>query len=86
MHINIESKQSIINSVVDSQLRLASAFANIFDARLVTFAHILSTSPLFVSFAILRTVSKVKEKGYFGKKFRKFKILLEWEIYIYYIP
>ena len=31
---------------------------------------------------ILKTVSKVKEKGYFGRKFCKFKILFEREIYI----
>ena len=58
MDINIQSKQSIINSIVHSQFRLASAFATFFDACLVTFVHILSTSPLFVSFAIFRMVSK----------------------------
>ena len=42
--INIHSKQSIINSIVHSQFRLASAFANLLDACLVTLAHILSTS------------------------------------------
>ena len=86
MDLNIQSKQSIINSIVHSQFRLASAFATIFDACLVTFAHILATYPLFVSFAIFRTVSKVKEKGCFSKTFCKFKILFEWEIYISYIP
>ena len=35
----------------------------------VTLAGILSTSLLFVSFAISRTVSKVKKKGCSGKKF-----------------
>ena len=86
MDINIQSKQSIINSIVHSQFRLASAFATFFDACLVTFAHIISMSPLFVSFAIFRTVSKIKEKGCFRKKICKFKILFEWEIYISYIP
>ena len=43
-------------------------------------------SPLFVSFANFRTVSKVTEKRCFGKKFCKFKILFEWEIYISSIP
>ena len=44
-------------------LRLASAFATFFYACLVTFAHVLSTSPLFVSFTIFRTASKVKGKN-----------------------
>ena len=44
---------------------------------LVTLAHIISTSPLFVSFAIFRMASKVKKKVCFGKKFCTFKILFE---------
>ena len=51
-----------IYSIVHSQFRLTSAFATIFDAGLVIFAYVLSTFPYFVSFAIIRTVSKVKEK------------------------
>ena len=62
------------------------SLATFFGACFVTFAHITSTSPLFVSFAIFRAVSKVKEKGCFDKKFCKFKILFECEIYISYIP
>ena len=85
MDINTQSKQSIINLIVHSQFRLIPAFSTFFDAYLVTFAHILSMSPLFVSFAIFKTVSKVKEKRCFGKRFCKFKILFEWEIYIFYI-
>ena len=81
--INIQSKQSIIHH---SQLiQISFSFRHLFWRILVTFAHMISTSPLFVSFAIFRTVSKVKEKECFGKKFCKFKILLEWEIYISYI-
>ena len=62
MDINIQSEQSIINSIVHSQFRLTLAFATIFDAFLDTFAYILSTFPYFVSFAISRTVSKVREE------------------------
>ena len=85
MDINIQSKQSIINSIADSQFRLTSAFVTFFDTCLVTFAHILFSFPKFVSFAVFRTVSKVKEKGCFGKTFCKFKTIFEWEIYISYI-
>ena len=84
MDKNIQLKQSIINSIVHSKFRLASAFAIFFNACLVTFAHILSASLLFVSFTIFRTVSKVKEKWCFSKKFCKFKILFEWEICLHF--
>ena len=84
--INIQSKQSIIIPIVRSQFRLTSALATFFDACLVTLAHVLSTSLQFVSFAIFRTVSKVRGKGCFGKKFCTFKIRSEWEIYISDIP
>ena len=85
MDINTQSKQSIIISIVHSQFRLTSAFATFFDACLVTLAHIPSMSPLIASFAIFRTVSKVKEKGCFGKKFCKFEILLNgrFTVFIY---
>ena len=79
-------KQSIIHSIVRSQFRLTSASATFFDTCLVNVAHIILTFSLFVSFAIFWTVSKVKEKGYFGEKFCNFKILFEWEIYISHIP
>ena len=69
-----------------SQFTSTSVFPTFFDACLVTLAHILSMSPLFVSFTNFRTVSKVTEKRCFGKKFCKFKILFEWEIYISSIP
>ena len=59
-----------------SQFRLTSASATFFEACLVTLAHILSTSPLFVSFAIFRAVSKVKEKVCFGKTFCTFTFLI----------
>ena len=43
---------------------------------LATFVHILSTSPLLLSFAIFRTVSKLKKRGCFGKKFWNLKSFL----------
>ena len=77
MDINIQPRKSIINSNVHSQFRLTCTFATFFDECLVTLARIFSMSPQFVAFAILRTVSKVKEKGCFGKKLCKFKIYFE---------
>ena len=52
-------------SIVHSQFRSMSAFATFLDADLVTLAHILSMSPLFVSFAIFSTASEVKKKVLF---------------------
>ena len=43
--MNIQSRQSIINTIVHSEFRLTSAFATFFDACLVTFVHILPTFP-----------------------------------------
>ena len=82
MDINIQSGQSIINCSQLIQVRFRLPFLMC----LVTFAHILLTSLLFVSCTIFRTVSKVKKKECFGKKFCNFKILFEQEIYISYIP
>ena len=50
----------------------------LYDAGLVTLAHILSTSPLFVSFTIFRTVSKVKKRECFGKSSAILKSFLNW--------
>ena len=76
MDINVQSKQYIINSIVHSQLRLIWAFATIFDAILITFAYILSTFPQFVSFAIFKTVSKVKEKDVLARSSANLKTFL----------
>ena len=74
--INIQSKQSIINSIVHSQFRLTSAFATIFDACLVTLEHILLTFLQFVSFVIFRTVPKVKEKDILVRSSANLKFFL----------
>ena len=74
----MQSKQSIglINCSLSIQINLS--LRHLFDAGLVTLVHILSTSPLFVSFAIFRTVSKVKKKGYFSKSSAILKSFLNW--------
>ena len=44
--LHTQPKENIINSIFHSQFKLISAFANFFDACLVTFAQILSMSPV----------------------------------------
>ena len=61
MDINIQQKKFIIYSIVHSQFRLISAFVFIFSEGLVTFVYVLPKFSQFVSFAIFKTVSKVKE-------------------------
>ena len=76
--MNIQSQQSISLINCHSQFRSTSAFTTFYDAGLVTLAHILSTSPLFVSFAIFRTGSKVKKGKCFGKSSVILKSFLNW--------
>ena len=52
---------------------------------LVTFVHILSTSLLFVFFAIFRTVFKLKKKVCFSKKFCNLKSFLNRFRFLIYL-
>ena len=73
---NITQSIGLINCSLSIQINFS--VRHLFDAGLVTFAHILSTSPLFASFAILSMVSKVKKKGCFGKNSAILKSFLNW--------
>ena len=57
-------------------------FVTFFDAGFATLAHILSTSPLFVSFAIFRTGSEVKKRMFLVIISAILKSFLKGEIYI----
>ena len=67
----IKANHSQLFIVNSDQLQLSPPFLMC----LVTLTRTLLTSLLFGFFAIFRTVSKVKKKVCFGKKFCTFKIL-----------